>query len=165
MTPLDTLDRSDLYETDYVAWAEEQAEAVRTRSVNRLDYDNLAEEVDGLAKIVERACRSQIANIVRHLLKLQFSLAREARNHWRGEIAALRTELDADLTPTLRARLPERLPSIIDGEFRRLSQTGELPDPKLARSIADREYTWDRIVDLEWYPEVQDEDPGGEFKP
>ena len=35
----------DLYDTDILIWSEEQAEFLRRRAANALDWDNLAEEI------------------------------------------------------------------------------------------------------------------------
>jgi excisionase family DNA binding protein len=40
----------DLYARDYRAWAREQAQALRNRRAEALDWDNLAEEFDALAR-------------------------------------------------------------------------------------------------------------------
>ena len=64
-----------LYDTDFLAWSKQQAEALRAAMRNslnqRLDLGNLAEEVENLGKSVRRELQSQIRRIVRHLLKLE----------------------------------------------------------------------------------------------
>src|SRR5712692_6701795 len=44
-----------LYDRDFVAWAKGQAQALKERRVTVLDWDNLAEEIDALAKRDERS--------------------------------------------------------------------------------------------------------------
>jgi hypothetical protein len=69
-----------LYDTDFLAWSKQQAEALRAALRNgsdqRLDLGNLAEEIDDLGKLVRRELQSQIRRIVRHLLKLEHSPAK-----------------------------------------------------------------------------------------
>ena len=64
-----------LYDTDFLAWSKQQAEALRAAMRNgsnqRLDLGNLAEEIEDLGKSVRRELQSQIRRIVRHLLKLE----------------------------------------------------------------------------------------------
>ena len=36
---------TDLYDTDILLWSEQQAELLRRRAANALDWDNLAEEI------------------------------------------------------------------------------------------------------------------------
>src|SRR6185312_14675802 len=65
------------YETDVVAWSREQAEALRAEasrsSHNRLDWANLAEEIESVGTSQRHELKSQIRRIIEHLLKLQYS--------------------------------------------------------------------------------------------
>lgn len=45
----------DLYEADFYLWSQRQAEALRSRSHNRLDWEHLAEEVEDLGGSQKRA--------------------------------------------------------------------------------------------------------------
>jgi hypothetical protein len=105
-----------LYETDYYLWARRQAEALRQLDRERwngpLDLKELAEEVDDLAKRDRNACRSQVARIVEHLLKLDHAPANFPRAGWRRSIFDAREQLAADLTPTLRDDLAEQFPNL-----------------------------------------------------
>jgi hypothetical protein len=69
----DTAPAPDLYEDDFYAWCMRQAAALRRRErgVNGLDYDNLAEELRGLAKTDFRSCQSFVTLIIEHLIKMQ----------------------------------------------------------------------------------------------
>jgi hypothetical protein len=59
-----------LYDRDFYSWALEQADALRERRVEDLDWENLAEEVGDLARSERRALRSQCARLIEHLLKI-----------------------------------------------------------------------------------------------
>ena len=88
-----------LYDTDFHAWSQQQAEALRaaTRdgSNQRLDLGNLAEEIEDLGKSVRRELQSQIRRIVRHLVKLEHSPAVEPRREW-AEIDSRREGRDRE---------------------------------------------------------------------
>ncbi|WP_051328925.1 DUF29 domain-containing protein [Geminicoccus roseus] len=105
-----------LYETDYYLWARQQAEALRQLDRERwngpLDLKQLAEEVDDLAKRDRNACRSQVVRIIEHLLKLDHAPASLPQAGWRRSIFDARAQLEADLTPSLRAVLAEDLPDL-----------------------------------------------------
>ena len=58
----------DLYQRDYYTWALEQARALRTRRGEALDWENLAEEVEGLALSEERELESRLEVLLVHLL-------------------------------------------------------------------------------------------------
>jgi hypothetical protein len=64
-----------LYEIDTVAWSEQQAAALRAAagagSSQPLDRENLAEEIEDLAKSLGRRLRSKIARIIHHQVELE----------------------------------------------------------------------------------------------
>ncbi len=79
-------EHQSLYDNDFLAWSKQQAEALRVAmrdgSNQSLDFGNLAEEIEDLGKSVRRELQSQIRRVVRHLLKLDHSPAREPRRDW-----------------------------------------------------------------------------------
>jgi hypothetical protein len=64
-----------LYETDFYAWAEEQAARLRAREFDGLDLDNLIEEVEGLADTKLSGVLNSARIVMEHLLKLEHSPA------------------------------------------------------------------------------------------
>jgi Domain of unknown function DUF29 len=83
------------YDDDFYAWTQYQAEVLRTmrRADNRLDRDNLAEEIEDLGKSERKAVRSQIVRIIEHLLKLEYSPALDSRSDWEASVIEARQEL------------------------------------------------------------------------
>jgi hypothetical protein len=83
--PADTL-----YEEDIVAWAEQQAEAIRelarTRPdlSNAVDWNNLAEEMDSLGRTETRAFTGPLRQFLIHLAKALSSRTTSMRG-WRSE--------------------------------------------------------------------------------
>jgi hypothetical protein len=140
-----------IYESDLAAWAMEQADALRLRSVNRLDWDNLAEEVADLGKSQRRSLRSQIWRIIEHLLKLDVSPARDPRRGWEETIEDARREADLvlDDSPSLRRELDE----VIEAETvlarrrvsRLLARYGEMT-PDVAARIAEALYSAEQVL-------------------
>jgi hypothetical protein len=144
----------DLYQRDIVAWAEAQAAALRRRSANEIDWDNVAEEVGDVGGNVVRACESQVINILVHFLKIEFSGLNEPLDHWAGEIGAFRIELERDLTPTIAARMPDRLNALyryavrsVHNDARKRSETAfTMPDAC--------PYSWEDVLGRggDWMP-------------
>jgi hypothetical protein len=60
---------SDLYGGDIAAWAEQQADALRRRATNKIDWENVAEEFESLARSDRREIRNRLAVICEHLQK------------------------------------------------------------------------------------------------
>ncbi|MGH6920050.1 MAG: DUF29 domain-containing protein, partial [Geminicoccaceae bacterium] len=108
--------RTDLYERDYHAWTQVQAAAlrrmVRERIETVLDLPHLAEEVEDLGRSERDAVRSQVRRIIEHLLKLEYSDAREARDGWKDTVADARAVLDDKLSESLRRDLEAVLPRL-----------------------------------------------------
>jgi len=95
---------SDLYETDSAAWAEQQAEALRRRAANEIDWDNVAEEIESLSRSDKREIRSRLAVICEHLLKWQYQPDTRSGS-WRSSIREGRDKI---------ADLIEESPSLAD---------------------------------------------------
>ncbi len=71
---------SSTYEHDTYSWALAQAEALRRRSGNELDWDNLAEEIESLGKSQASELRSRYIVLLMHLLKWAFQPERRSRS-------------------------------------------------------------------------------------
>lgn len=104
-------DAKPLYDADFALWAQEQAAALRTaaRGGNEsLDWENLAEEIEDLGISRRHALRSQIRRIIRHLIKLEHSPARDPQRGWREAVNDAREEIRAllEASPSLRADIP-----------------------------------------------------------
>lgn len=95
-------------EEDFHAWLVQQAEAVRGRQFDRVDWENLAEELDSMARAERRELRSRLATLLAHLLKWRYQVKRRSRS-WEGTIARERIEIEDTLSeePSLRSYLNE----------------------------------------------------------
>jgi hypothetical protein len=74
------------YDTDFYAWAQQQAQALRAKDWAALDVDHLAEEVEDWRKTERRGVRSQLRLILSHLLKWRYQPDKRT-DSWRGTIA------------------------------------------------------------------------------
>ncbi len=97
---------SDLYDTDVAAWAEQQARALRRRAANEIDWDNVAEEIEGVAASQKREIRRRLRVICEHILKWRHYGQRRwwAGHGWRKTLTEQRRQLQ-DLfedSPSLR---------------------------------------------------------------
>jgi len=104
-------DPGSLYERDFFLWTRQQGEALRTRGAggNRLDHENLAEEVEDLGSAQRNKAESFARLILAHLYKLEASQQAPPRGHWRAEILNWRADLERALTPTIRRHLEDAL--------------------------------------------------------
>lgn len=61
-----------LYDRDFYTWARRQAAALKRRDVEAIDWENVTEEIEALARADERALRDGYSKIIRSFLKLQY---------------------------------------------------------------------------------------------
>ncbi len=63
------------YETDVVAWANEQAALLRAGKLSEIDIINIAEEIEDVGKSEQRELASRMAVLIAHLLKWKYQLS------------------------------------------------------------------------------------------
>jgi hypothetical protein len=81
------------YETDFYAWTQEQAAALRDGKWDTLDRANLAEEIESLGRSERYAIESHLQNLLTHLLKWRYDPATEPRRGWRITIRNARLDI------------------------------------------------------------------------
>jgi len=69
-----------VYETDIVAWANEQAQLVRAGRFELLDLEHIAEEIEDVGKSEQRELASRMTILLAHLLKWQFQPEQQGRS-------------------------------------------------------------------------------------
>lgn len=82
------------YEEDFIAWLEDQAQHARRGETESLDLDNIAEELEGMARSDRREIRNRLIVLLLHLLKHAFQPRRRSRG-WRATIAEQRQRIAA----------------------------------------------------------------------
>jgi hypothetical protein len=165
------------YEADFHAWAVEQAALLRAAAAAggdpSLDYEHLAEELEGLANRDRRELRSRLGTIVEHLVKLEFSPAREPVPNWRNTVERERDEIDGILgdSPSLRRTVPDLLaeaaPRAVERAVRGLTIYGEGEAAELARRASEigSRYTEKRVLQRNWWPKRQERQAAAPSRP
>jgi len=93
------------YNADILLWSQKQAELLRKRSVNELDWDNIAEEIESVGRSQLHAVQSHIVKALLHDLKAEaWPLSRDVE-HWRAEARLHRAAARRQYTPSMRQRL------------------------------------------------------------
>jgi len=95
---------TDLYDADILLWSERQANALRRRAVNEIDWENIAEEIADLGKSALRTVASHLVQALLHDLKAEaWPLSREVP-HWQADARGQRDEARAAYTPSRKNR-------------------------------------------------------------
>jgi hypothetical protein len=113
------------YDTDILQWSEQQAELLRRRASNALDWDNLAEEIEDVGRSQLRAVESHLVQALLHDLKAEaWPLSRDVP-HWRSEARVARINAADAYAPSMRqkinvadiyAKAVRALPETMDGQ-------------------------------------------------
>jgi hypothetical protein len=85
-----------LYDTDFYAWAQEQAALLEGQQFDALDVPHLLEELDGMRRSLEREMRNRLRVLLVHLLKLQQGTRHDlvrAGPGWERTVRSQREEL------------------------------------------------------------------------
>jgi hypothetical protein len=139
-----------LYETDLVAWADEQAALLRTGNLTALDFLNIAEEIESVSSSQRRELKSRMVGLIAHLLKWRFQPDHRGKS-WRETIYNHRDGIEdlLDESPSLKRAFDDE--KIMKGIWRK------------AVSVAHREThldfpdTWiwpvDLILDEDFWPD------------
>ncbi len=99
-----------VYEQDFHAWVLEQAKALRTHRPNAVDWQHIAEELEGMGGSEQREMESRLRVILTHLLKWQVQPAFRSKS-WERTLRTQRRDLERHLkrNPSLRRLLAEAL--------------------------------------------------------
>ena len=148
-------DRS-LYDDDFYAWTQEQADLLRRgpTAANQLDRELIAEEIEDLGRSELHACQSLCEHIIEHLLKLEYSGLDEPANHWRYGVVEWRIQLQRKLTRSIVAKLD--LPDRYRLALRLLRGFARDLPGFMSRVPAECPYSLDQILgsaEEDWFPE------------
>ncbi len=92
---------STLYEDDILLWSEQQAEALRRRATNEIDWENVAEEIEDVGISETNATLSQIDNVLRHRLYLLGWAGSPAVPKWTAELHDFERQLRRHYRPSM----------------------------------------------------------------
>jgi len=96
------------YDTDVMAWANEQARLLRAGRFDALDIEHIADEIEDVGKSEQRALASRMAVLLAHLLKWQLQPERRGAS-WEITVRNQRKAITLHLkqVPSLKAKLDD----------------------------------------------------------
>jgi hypothetical protein len=144
--------KDSLYERDYYSWALQQARALKEHRMEDLDWENLSDEVESLAKTERREFRSRLEVLLEHLLKWQFQASRRSRS-WRTTIAQQRLKIaeHLDENPGLKPSVTDILAQAYKAA--RLEVTGRYLRPSDPQPPASCPWTFEQVMDEQFWPD------------
>lgn len=101
-----------LYEKDFHAWSLEQANILKKKDFEMLDFEHLVEEIETLGNSDKRALRSYLTIVLLHMLKIKFQPEKHTKS-WDRSIVNSKMEIRITLqeNPSLKRLLNNYLES------------------------------------------------------
>ena len=99
------------YETDVIAWAQEQVRLLRAGRFDALDIEHIADEIEDVGKSEQRELESRMAVLLAHLLKWQHQPERRGSS-WQRTIKEQRKAIARRITKT-----PSLKSDLLDAEW------------------------------------------------
>lgn len=139
-----------LYERDFYAWTQEQAQLLRSRQWSQVDLQNLIEEIESLGKQQRQELRNRLSILIGHLLKWEYQPHCRSRS-WLATIRIQRIDVAELLedNPSLKPYLEEALHrAYLKGVEFAAGETN-LPNPTF---LPECPYGLTEILDNGFYP-------------
>jgi hypothetical protein len=144
------------YETDFYAWTQQQAQALRAKELAKLDLEHLAEEIESVGASDRRAIRHQLVRLVKHRLKWDHQPTRRTES-WRDSMSDARLQIELVLADShsLVGFLPEALAWAYPHARREAAKDTGLPPATFPEACP---WSLEQLQDPDFVPEA---DPGG----
>jgi hypothetical protein len=142
---------SNVYESDFYAWAMEQASLLRARRFDAADIDNIAEEIESMGRGEKRELVNRLAVLLLHLLKWHFQPGFRSPS-WSATIREQRIRLRNHLrdNPSLRAKLDESFAEAYELAVVGAARETGMPETAFPKAAP---YRFDQAVDDAFWPE------------
>lgn len=141
----------ELYDTDFYAWANQQAALLRAGKLSEADVANIAEEVESMGRGEKRELVRRLGVLLLHMLKWRYQPERRSAS-WEASITVQRRDIARHLhdNPSLKAKVAEAIEDAYGDAA--LMAMGETNLPK-ATFPAECPWTWGEISDQGFWPE------------
>lgn len=135
---------------DFALWAAEQATLIRAGKFDRVDTENVVEELESLGRGERYEIRSRMEVLIQHLLKWEYQPDKRS-NSWKASIAEQRVRIARIIreSPSLKGYPAKEIDgSFIIGKNDAITQTG-LPETAFPDACL---YTAEQILDPKFFP-------------
>jgi hypothetical protein len=100
------------YETDFYQWTIEQAQALRERNLDNLDWENIIEEIESLGRGDYSTVSSLLMRQIEHRLKIDYIALEECYKKWQIERQAFKIGIKRKISPSMKPKLEKDLEEI-----------------------------------------------------
>ena len=138
-----------LYDTDFHAWANEQAALLRAGRLTEADIENIAEEIESMGRSEKRELINRLSVLMLYLLKWRHQPAFRG-NGWRLSIEEQRYRIDDHLkdNPSLKSQLDAAIHAAY-----RLARLGAMRETGMDVFSITCPFTFEQAMDPDFWPE------------
>ncbi|HEY9884246.1 MAG TPA: DUF29 domain-containing protein [Thermosynechococcaceae cyanobacterium] len=142
---------TQLYDRDFYLWLQETAQLLRNGEFDRLDIENLVEEIESMSRSDKHAVESNLEVILMHLLKYKYQPERRSKS-WRLTLFEHRDRLRKTFreSPSLRPYLASEFEDCYRSARKKASIETGLP---IATFPPDSPFTPEQALDEDYLPE------------
>lgn len=132
------------YEKDFYAWLLKSAELLRRGKFSELDLEQIAEELEGMARSDKRQLINRLAVLLAHLLKWQYQPEKRSKS-WERTIREQRKRISLLLeeSPSLKSEIDQRLSDAYEIAVLSAANETELDDDRFPESC---EYSLEEVL-------------------
>lgn len=149
--PETSIPSTQLYDRDFYLWLQETAQLLRTGEFDKLDIENLVEEIESMGRSDKRSIKSNLEVVLMHLLKYKYQ-PEQRSNSWRLTIFEHRDRLEAEFldSPSLRPYLT----SVFEDCYRSARKKASIETGlTIATFPIDSPFTPEQALDEDYLPE------------
>ncbi|HAG82721.1 MAG TPA: DUF29 domain-containing protein [Cyanobacteria bacterium UBA12227] len=141
---------SNLYELDFYAWTQQQAEFLQQKKWNCLDVPNLVEEIESLGKQQRQELRNRLGILLAHLLKWEFQPSYRSKS-WLATIREQRRQVLRLLkeNPSLQPYLAEAMEDAYQSGLNLAVTETPLDYDDFPEECS---YSFDQVLDSQFFP-------------
>ncbi|MGF1478736.1 MAG: DUF29 domain-containing protein [Cyanophyceae cyanobacterium] len=142
-----------LYDSDYYLWLQQTFKQLQERNAENLDWENLAEEIEGLSRSERNKVNSYLYRLLIHLLCYQYWYTEQpwSGKGWQVEIRNFRFELEQLLeSKTLSNYYLETIEKTYGKARQAVIEKSSLPEVVFPESCP---YTSKQILDFDYLPD------------
>ena len=142
---------SELYDTDFYAWTNQQARLLREGKLAALDIEHIVEELEILGRTEKRELTSRLVVLLTHLLKWRHQPSLRG-NSWRLTIKEQRRALRRHLrdNPSLKASLPEVVADAYGDAVLATARDSGLDETTFPETCS---WSFDQLMDEDFWPD------------
>jgi hypothetical protein len=139
------------YDSDFYAWANEQAALLRAGRLGQADIEHIAQEIESMGRTEKRELVGRLRVLLLHLLKWRFQPTGRGSS-WKASIRVQRLDLAEHLkdNPSLKTIVPQAIATAFEGAIIEAADETKLPESAFP---AVWPWSFDQLMDARFWPE------------